>query len=158
MPTNLYGTGDNYHAENSHVIPALIKRFHDAKISNSKDVIIWGTGSPMREFLHVDDLAKACIHIMNIKKEAYQQKTKKMLSHINIGFGSDISIRELAYKIASIVNYKGNILFDHSKPSGTPRKLLDSSLINELGWQPEISLDEGLKITYEDYKSNIINK
>lgn len=158
MPTNLYGPGDNYHPENSHVIPALIKRFHDAKLSNAKDIIIWGTGLPMREFLHVDDLAKACIHVMNIKKEVYQQKTKKMLSHINVGFGLDITIKELAYKIASVVNYKGNILFDHSKPSGTPRKLLDSSLINELGWQPSISLDKGLKITYEDYKNNIINK
>ena len=154
MPTNLYGPGDNYHSKNSHVIPALIKRFHDAKIQNLNNVTIWGDGSSMREFLYVDDLADACIYIMNLKKEIYDNNTELMQSHINIGSGYEVSIKNLAYTIAGIIGYKGQISYDDTKPSGTPRKLLDSSLLKNLGWESKTNLETGIQITYEDYKKN----
>lgn len=154
MPTNLYGPGDNYHPENSHVIPALIRRFHEAKVSNAPGVTIWGTGTPRREFLHVDDMAAACIHIMNLDKPTYNEHTQPMLSHINVGYGSDLTIREVAQAIAQTVGYTGPITFDINKPDGTPRKLMDSSRINALGWHANIGLKEGLKMTYEDFLKN----
>ena len=154
MPTNLYGPGDNYHPENSHVIPALIRRFHEAKVNNAPNVTIWGTGTPMREFLHVDDMAAACIHIMNLDKSTYDKHTQPMLSHINVGYGSDLTIREVAQAIAQTVEYVGPITFDSGKPDGAPRKLMDSSRINALGWHANIGLKEGLKMTYEDFLKN----
>lgn len=153
MPTNLYGPGDNYHPENSHVIPALIRRFHEAKVSNAECVVIWGTGTPMREFLYVDDLAAACVHIMNRDQATYQAYTQPMLSHINVGTGVDISIRQLAETISKVVGYTGRIEFDPSKPDGTPQKLLDVSRIYALGWRPTVSLEEGLAKTYADFLS-----
>ena len=151
MPTNLYGFGDNYHPENSHVIPALIRRFHEAKVNNTASVAIWGTGTPKREFLFVDDMAAASIHVMNLDTEIYQAETQPMLSHINVGCGTDITIRELAETICKVIGYQGNIDFDSTKPDGTPRKLMDSSRLNNLGWQPKIELEQGLKLAYEDY-------
>ena len=151
MPTNLYGPGDNYHPENGHVIPALIRRFHEAKEQCQPTVMIWGSGTPYREFLYVDDLASACVHVMNLDQEDYQQHTQPMLSHINVGSGEEITIRQLADTIARVTNYKGTIAFDNKKPDGTPRKLMDSSRLNNLGWQPTISLEEGLIIAYNDF-------
>ncbi|WP_316153681.1 GDP-L-fucose synthase [Cupriavidus sp. BIC8F] len=151
MPTNLYGPGDNYHSENSHVIPALIRRFHEARISRSPSVVIWGTGTPLREFLYVDDLAAACVHVMNLKTEIYAKHVKTMLSHINVGFGSDISIADLARMIARVVGFHGEITFDSTKPDGTPRKLMSSDLLRSLGWRPEIGLESGLAMAYEDF-------
>ena len=153
MPTNLYGPGDNYHKQNSHVIPALIRRFHDAKVSASEHVDIWGSGKPKREFLHVDDLAKACIFFMNTHKKVLDNLVNPMNSHVNIGYGSDISIKELANLIKEIVGYSGKIQYDSTKPDGTPKKLLDSSRINDLGWRAEINLKDGLKETYNDFKN-----
>jgi len=155
MPTNLYGYGDNYHKENSHVIPALIRKFHEAKIKNLRKVILWGTGRPKREFLFVDDLAKACIHIMNLDKNKYLKNTKSTISHINVGSGLDLTIKDLAKKIKEITQFKGSIEFDVNQPDGMKRKLLDSKRINEMGWKPKISLDQGLRITYEDYLKRI---
>ena len=152
MPTNLYGPGDNYHPEHSHVIPALILRFHEAKVNHSPSVIIWGTGRPRREFLHVDDLAEACIHIMNLPRELIARHTTPMQSHINVGYGSDISIAELAKAIARIVGYPGKIVYDATKPDGAPQKLLDTRLLRSLGWQPTIDLEQGLKQTYESFQ------
>lgn len=154
MPTNLYGPGDNYHPENSHVVPALIRRFHEAKVANAPAVTIWGTGKPMREFLHVDDMAAASVHVMNLSKTTYEQHTKPMLSHINVGFGSDITIAELAQAISDVVAYRGDIHFDTSKPDGTPRKLMDSSRLRSLGWKPEIALNTGLQQAYRDFLEN----
>jgi GDP-L-fucose synthase len=151
MPTNLYGPGDNYHPENSHVIPALIRRFHEAKLFNSPDVTIWGTGTPKREFLYVDDMAAACVHIMNLPEGTYAQHTQPMLSHINVGFGQDVTIAEAAQTIAQVVGYSGNITFDSTKPDGTPRKWMDSSLVNKLGWQAKIDLRQGLVLAYQDF-------
>jgi len=151
MPTNLYGPGDNYHPENSHVIPALIRRFHEAKINNAPSVAIWGTGKPMREFLYVDDMAAASVHIMNLPQTTYAQHTQPMLSHINVGYGSDISIAETAQFIAQVVGYIGNITFDATKPDGTPRKLIDSSRLNSLGWHAQVSLVQGLAAAYQDF-------
>lgn len=151
MPTNLYGPGDNYHPENSHVIPALIRRFHEAKIGNAPTVTIWGTGTPRREFLYVDDMAAACVHVMNLDKDSYDQHTQPMLSHINIGCGYDITIRELAEAVGKTVGYSGGITFDPSKPDGALRKLMDSSRINALGWQAQVSLEQGLNQAYEDF-------
>ena len=151
MPTNLYGPGDNYHPQNSHVIPGLIYRFHEAKINNLSNVTIWGTGIPKREFLYVDDMARASIHLMNIDKKTYDQHTSPMCSHINAGSGVDISIKELAEIIKEVVGFKGEINFDLTKPDGSPRKFLDSKRINNLGFKPEISLKEGLIKTYQDY-------
>ncbi|MDH3635808.1 MAG: GDP-L-fucose synthase [Gammaproteobacteria bacterium] len=155
MPTNLYGRGDNYHPENSHVIPALIRRFHEAKITNKDKVIIWGTGSPRREFLHVDDMAEASVHVMELEKTKYDTHTSPMQSHINVGSGEDVTIRELAEIIGGIIGYTGRIEFDSSQPDGAPRKLLQSERISLLGWTPRISLLEGLKSTYLSFLSEI---
>ncbi len=154
MPTNLYGTGDNYHPENSHVIPALIRRFHEAKVSNAPSVTIWGTGTPRREFLYVDDMAAASVHVMNLSKATYEQHTQPMLSHINVGYGEDVTILEVAQAVAHTVGYKGDIQTDPSKPDGTPRKLMDSSRLNALGWQAQTGLAHGLKAAYADFLKN----
>lgn len=154
MPTNLYGPGDNYHPDNSHVIPALIRRFHEAKQAGASEVAIWGSGTPKREFLYVDDMARACVHVMNLNHSAYSAHTQPMLSHINVGYGSDISIRELAETIKDITGYKGNITFDTSKPDGTPRKLMDSTRLQQLGWVPRTELKEGLAMAYQDFQNN----
>ena len=151
MPTNLYGPGDNYHPENSHVIPALICRFHEAKIKKLPNVTIWGTGRPRREFLYVDDMAKACIHLMNLEKNIYDQQTSSMCNHINVGSGIDLTIKKLAETIKEVVGYKGSIDFDSTKPNGALRKLLDSGRINSLEFKPELSLKEGLIKTYREY-------
>ena len=154
MPTNLYGPGDNYHPENSHVIPALIRRFHEAKLANAPSVAIWGTGTPYREFLYVDDMATACVYVMNLPNDTYIKQTQPMLSHINVGYGSDVSIAEAAQTIAKVVGYTGAIIFDHTKPDGTPRKLMDSSRLNGLGWQAKVDLRQGLEMAYNDFLSN----
>jgi len=151
MPTNLYGPGDNYHPENAHVIPALLRRFHEAKANNKREVTVWGSGSPRREFLYVDDLASACVHVMELGKPSYDDHTAPMQQHINVGSGIDVPIKELASLIAKTVSYGGTIRFDASKPDGAPRKLMDSSLIRSLGWKPEISLEKGLALAYQDF-------
>ncbi|MBU1312785.1 MAG: GDP-L-fucose synthase [Alphaproteobacteria bacterium] len=187
MPTNLYGPGDNYHLENSHVLPAMIRKFHLAKlaregnvaaieadekrygpippdvcrmiglnrdthaIDREPNVVLWGTGTPYREFLHVDDMADACIFVMQLEPEVYRENTQPMLSHINVGFGSDLTIRSLSSLVASIVGYDGSVVFDEGKPDGTPRKLMDIRRIEQLGWQPRIGLDLGIRQAYEDY-------
>ena len=151
MPTNLYGPGDNYHPENSHVIPALIRRFHEAKINNAASVMVWGSGNPRREFLYVDDMASACVHVMNLDKATHGQHTQPMLSHINVGCGYDITIRELAETVASVVGYTGQIAFDPTKPDGTPRKLMNSSCLNALDWNAKVRLEEGLAFAYKDF-------
>ena len=149
MPTNLYGPGDNFHSENSHVIPALMRRIHEAKRNESKSVSIWGSGNAMREFLHVDDMAAACLHIMQMDEATYLKNTEPMLSHINVGTGIDVTIRELAETLAEVVGFKGELAFDSSKPDGTPRKLLDVGRLNALGWQAGTMLRQGLEQTYE---------
>jgi GDP-L-fucose synthase len=154
MPTNLYGVGDNYHPENSHVIPALIRRFHDAKMSNAPEVVIWGSGSPMREFLYVDDMAAACVHVMNLDKSVYDLYTEPMLSHINVGFGSDVTIKDLAQVVGEVVGYQGEIDFDPTKPDGTAKKLMDSGRLNSLGWKAQVNLKDGLSLAYQDYLAN----
>lgn len=151
MPTNLYGPNDNYHPVDSHVIPALIHRFHEAKSNQQSSVMIWGSGSPRREFLHVDDMAAASIYVMNLPKLIIDQNTNPMKSHINVGCGADISIFDVATIIANIVGFKGKITFDKSKPDGAPRKLLDVSLLSRLGWRPKVELTAGLRATYEDF-------
>ena len=151
MPTNLYGPGDNYHPENSHVIPALIRRFHEAKVSNAPEVIIWGTGTPRREFLYVDDMAAASIFVMDLDKSIYDQLTEPMQSHINVGFGSDVTIAELAKVVGSAVGYQGKISFDATKPDGSPRKWMDSGRLNQLGWSPKVILSEGIKDAYAQF-------
>jgi GDP-L-fucose synthase len=151
MPTNLYGAEDNYHPENSHVIPGLIYRFHDAKINNLENVTIWGTGSPKREFLYVDDLAEASIHVMNLDKKIYDEQISSVSSHINVGSGKELSIKELAETIKEVIDFKGTINFDSSKPDGSTRKLLNSERINKLGFKPKTHLKEGLIKTYQDY-------
>ena len=154
MPTNLYGAGDNYHPENSHVIPALIRRFHEAKVNQAPEVIIWGSGTPMREFLYVDDMATACVYVMNLDKNTYDQHTEPMLSHINVGFGSDVTIKALAQTISEVVGYQGNIGFDVTKPDGTAKKLMDSGRLNSLGWIAQVNLKDGLNKAYQDYLAN----
>lgn len=154
MPTNLYGPNDNFHLENSHVIPALIRRFHEAKKNKQKEIVVWGTGMAMREFLYVDDMAAACVYVMNLELSKYQEFTKPLLSHINIGTGIDCSIRELAETVAKVVKYNGKIKFDASKPDGTPRKLMDVSKLRSMGWQHEVSLSDGLSRTYEWFLLN----
>ena len=151
MPTNLYGPGDNYHPENSHVIPALIRRIHESKINNSPTVTIWGSGNPYREFLYVDDMAAACLHVMNLEYATFAAHTHPMQSHINVGYGDDISIRKLAETIADIIGFQGEIKFDPTKPDGTPRKLMDSTLLNNLGWKAKITLEKGLSLAYNDF-------
>jgi GDP-L-fucose synthase len=150
MPTNLYGPGDNYHPENSHVIPALIRRFHEAKVKRLPEVVIWGTGTPRREFLYVDDMAAASVFVMELDKKTYDQQTEPMQSHINVGFGSDVTIAELAKAVGQAVGYKGAIGFDTSKPDGTLRKWMDSSKLNKLGWRPQVALEVGLERTYKE--------
>ncbi len=151
MPSNLYGPGDNYSDNNSHVIPSLIRRFHEAKINKLPDVIVWGTGKPRREFLYVDDLAEACVLLMNIDKSKYDKIIDKMNTHINVGFSKDLTIEELSIIIKEIVNYKGEIKFDTNKPDGTAKKLLNSHRIKKLGWEAKVNLKEGLSKTYKDY-------
>jgi len=153
MPTNLYGPGDNYHPENSHVIPALIRRFHEAKVANAPEVIIWGTGTPKREFLYVDDMAAASVFVMQLDKVTYDSQTEPMQSHINVGFGNDVTIAELATAIGAAVGYEGEIRFDPTKPDGTPRKWMDSSRLNQLGWKAAVDLRQGLKEAYEEFLS-----
>jgi len=151
MPTNLYGPGDNYHPENSHVIPALIRRFHEAKINNEDKVIVWGSGKPKREFLFVDDMASASVYVMNLDKRTYDQNTNEMCSHINVGMGEDFSIGELAETLKKVIGFGGEIEFDSSKPDGSPRKLMDSSKLNSLGWTSKVKLESGLTLTYKNY-------
>jgi GDP-L-fucose synthase len=155
MPTNLYGPGDNYHPENSHVIPALIRRFHEAKLVNAPSVAIWGTGTPRREFLYVDDMAAASMHVMELPKATYDQHTTPMQSHINVGSGLDVTIAEVAKTIAQTVGYVGNIEFDTSKPDGAPRKWMDSARLNALGWQAQVDLNRGLAMAYQDFLSKL---
>ena len=152
MPTNLYGIGDNYHSENSHVIPALIRKFHEAKTNNASEVIIWGTGTPKREFLYVDDMAEASVFVMGLERAIYMQHISPIQSHINVGYGSDITIEELARTVMQVTGFSGKIIFDASKPDGSPRKLMSSKKLNMLGWQPRIDLVSGLKLAYEDFK------
>lgn len=151
MPTNLYGPGDNYHPENSHVIPALIRRFHEAKVANVPEVVIWGTGTPRREFLYVDDMAAASVFVMQLDKATYDSQTKPMQSHINVGFGSDVTIAELAKAVGAAVGYQGKIGFDSTKPDGAPRKWMDSSRLNQLGWKAQVNLEQGLERAYNDF-------
>lgn len=151
MPTNLYGPGDNYHPDNSHVIPALIRRFHEAKVSKASEVSIWGTGTPKREFLFVEDMALASVFIMELDKATYDSETLPMQSCINVGFGSDITIAQLAQAVAKATGYQGEIKFDISKPDGAPRKLMDSTRIHNLGWQPRVGIEDGLILAYADF-------
>lgn len=151
MPTNLYGPGDNYHPENSHVIPALIRRFHEAKLAHAPTVAIWGTGTPRREFLFVDDMAAASVHVMNMTSLTLGHHANTVPHHINVGYGSDVSIAEIAQTIAEVVGFKGAVTFDTSKPDGTPRKWMNSSRLNSLGWQPQVPLLQGLERTYKDF-------
>lgn len=154
MPTNLYGQGDNFHPENSHVIAALIRRFHEAKMRNDKSVTVWGSGKPKREFLYIDDMAIACLHLMNLAKSHWQQVVKPMNSHLNAGSGVDISISELAELIKQVIGFSGDIVFDSTKPDGTMQKLMDSSKLNALGWHAKIDIRQGLEKTYEWYLEN----
>ena len=154
MPTNLYGENDNFHPENSHVIPALLRRFHEAKINGDKEVVAWGSGKPMREFLHVDDMAAASIFVMNLNETVYKANTESMLSHINVGTGIDCTIRELVETVAEVVDYQGSIIFDTSKPDGAPRKLMNVSRLRELGWTYSIELKDGLRSTYQWFLAN----
>lgn len=149
MPTNLYGPGDNYHPENSHVIPALLRRFHEARLNGADSVRIWGSGKALREFLHVDDMARACIHVMDLSLDQYREVTDPRLSHINVGTGMDCSIAELGSTMKAVTGFSGRIHYDSSKPDGAPRKLLDSSKIRRLGWHPRYTLKDGLRQTYD---------
>ena len=149
MPTNLYGPGDNFHPENSHVMPALIRRFHEAVEKGAEEVVIWGTGTPWREFLHVDDMAEASLFVFDLDKKTYEDNTEPMLSHINVGFGEDVTIAELAHIIAGVTGFAGRIVFDTSKPDGTMRKLMDSGRLTAMGWQPHVALAEGIRETYQ---------
>ena len=158
MPTNLYGPGDNYHPENSHVIPALIRRFHEAKVDDSVKVTAWGTGAPRREFLFVDDMAKASVFVMNLDYYCYREHTEPMLSHINVGSGLDCTIKELTELIAETVGYQGKIVWDDSRPDGSPRKLMDVHKIESFGWQPSVDLKSGLAIAYHEFRSRFVNK
>jgi len=154
MPTNLYGINDNFHPENSHVIPALMRRFHEAKVKKDAEVVVWGTGNAMREFLYVDDMAAASLFVLELDEQAYQANTKPMLSHINVGTGVDITIREMAETMKEVVGYKGKIVFDATKPDGTPRKLIDVNRLKNAGWKYSVGLKNGLKKTYDWYLEN----
>lgn len=154
MPTNLYGENDNFHPENSHVIPALMRRFHEAKLRGDAEVVVWGTGTPMREFLYVDDMAAASVHVMELDNETYQDHTQPMLSHINVGTGVDCTIREMAETMAKIVGFNGQVVFDSTKPDGTPRKLMDVSRLAALGWRYRVNLEQGLTKTYQWFLAN----
>ena len=151
MPTNLYGEGDNFHPENSHVIPALMQRLHKAKENNDKEVVVWGTGNAMREFLHVDDMAVASLFVLELDKKTYQSHTKPMLSHINVGTGVDVTIQEMVQTMKHVVGFKGELKFDASKPDGAPRKLIDVSRLSDMGWRYSVNLEEGLRKTYKWY-------
>jgi len=151
MPTNLYGINDNFHPENSHVIPALMSRFHEAKINNDAEVVVWGTGKAMREFLYVDDMAEASLFVLELDEKTYKANTKPMLSQINVGTGKDVTIREMAETMKQVVGYEGNLTFDTTKPDGSPRKLIDVSRLSNMGWKYSIDLEEGLKKTYKWY-------
>lgn len=154
MPTNLYGENDNFHPENSHVIPALMRRFHEAKEAGDTEVVVWGTGTPMREFLYVDDMAAASVHVMELDSETYQGNTQPMLSHINVGTGVDCTIREMAETMAKVVGFEGDVVFDSTKPDGTPRKLMDVSRLSDLGWRYQVDLEAGLSKTYQWFLAN----
>ena len=154
MPTNLYGPGDNYHPENSHVLPALIRRFHEAKLNNFAEVVVWGSGEPMREFLYVDDMAEASLFVHQLDSEIFSMNTDPMLSHINVGTGTDVTIRKLAKTVQDVVGFNGELVFDSTKPEGTPRKLMDVSLLANLGWNASVSLKSGLEYSYADYLSD----
>ena len=154
MPTNLYGPGDNYHPENSHVVPALIRRFHEAKANNLQEVMVWGTGKPMREFLYVDDMAQASLYVNNFDRKTYQENTQPMLSHINVGSGIDVTIKELAQTVMEVVGYNGKLVFDRTKPDGTMRKLMDIKRLENLGYKASTSLRVGLKLAYADFLQN----
>jgi GDP-L-fucose synthase len=154
MPTNLYGENDNFHPSNSHVIPALMRRFHEAKLANAPEVVVWGSGKPMREFLHVDDMAAASIFVMNVSQQTYETCTEPMLSHINVGTGVDCTIAELAHTMAEVVGYQGLVVFDATKPDGAPRKLMNVDTLKKLGWTYSISLKDGLASTYEWFLAN----
>lgn len=158
MPTNLYGPGDNYHPENSHVIPALVRRFHEAREGAVEKVVIWGTGTPQREFLYVDDMAEACVHVMELERELYASNTQPMLSHINVGSGGDLTIHDLAVLIGKVTDYQGQIEFNADKPDGAPRKLMNVGRLNNLGWRPRTSLEEGLKQAYQDFLTQQIRR
>ena len=160
MPTNLYGPGDNYHPENSHVIPGLIRRFHEAKVKSQEKVVVWGTGNPRREFLYVDDMAEACLFVHELNKNEFENNTKNIQSHVNIGTGVDLTIRELAVTIKKVVEYEGRIVFDPNKPDGTPRKLMNVDLMKKLGWNAQTKLKDGIALSYRDYLSrhNSLNK
>lgn len=151
MPTNLYGPGDNYHPENSYVIPALIRKMHEGKVENEPEVIVWGSGQARREFLYVDDMASASIYVMNLEKVVYDGKVKPQLSHINVGYGEDCTIADLAQAVAGAIGFKGKMVQDRTKPDGAPRKLMDSSLLRSLGWLPKYSLSEGLTLAYQNF-------
>jgi len=153
MPTNLYGPNDNFHLENSHVIPALMRRFHEAKINNDTEVVVWGTGNSMREFLYVDDMVKASLFVLELDDQTYKANTQSMLSHINVGTGKDVTIREMAETMKQVVGYEGNLTFDTTKPDGSPRKLIDVSRLSNMGWEYSIDVEEGLKKTYQWYLS-----
>jgi len=154
MPTNLYGINDNFHPENSHVIPALMRRFHEAKVNNDAEVVIWGTGKAMREFLYVDDMAEASLFVLELDEKTYQANTKPMLSHINVGTGKDVTIREMAETMKEVVGFKGGLSFDTTKPDGTPRKLIDVSRLSNMGWEYSVDLKDGLSKTYKWYLKN----
>ncbi|MCQ8897408.1 GDP-L-fucose synthase [Limnobacter humi] len=155
MPTNLYGENDNFHPDNSHVIPAMMRRFHEAKLRGDAEVVVWGTGKPMREFLHVDDMAAASVHVLLLDEATYKANTQPMLSHINVGTGVDCTIAELAHTMARVVGFEGRLSFDTTKPDGTPRKLMDVTRLKSLGWQYTINLEDGLKRTYAWYQQNV---
>ena len=155
MPTNLYGINDNFHPENSHVIPALMQRFHKAKISNSKEVLVWGTGNAMREFLYVDDMAAASLFVLELDEKTYKFNTQPTLSHVNVGTGKDVTIREMSETMKRVVGYKGKLTFDATKPDGTPRKLIDVTRLKNMGWEYSVGLEDGLKRTYEWYRNNL---
>ncbi|WER47328.1 GDP-L-fucose synthase [Cupriavidus sp. WKF15] len=157
MPTNLYGPGDNYHPENSHVLPALIRRFHEAKVAKTASVVIWGTGEPKREFLYVDDMAAASVYVMNLPVEVYQAHTKPMQSHLNVGSEQEVSIAELAGLVRRVVGYSGDIVTDPSMPDGAPRKLMSTARLNKLGWWPTVALEDGVRLAYEDFLSTVGN-
>jgi len=154
MPTNLYGPGDNYHPENSHVVPALIRRFHEAKEKNFSEVVVWGSGTPKREFLYVDDMAEASIFVHTLHKDIFAEQTRPMLSHVNVGTGEDVTIRDLAETVKEVVGFTGNLVFDTSKPDGPPRKLMDVEVLSNLGWTASVGLRDGLRHSYQDFLNN----
>ena len=154
MPTNLYGPGDNYHPENSHVVPALIRRFHEAKEKNFSEVVVWGSGTPKREFLYVDDMAEASIFVHTLHQDIFAEQTRPMLSHVNVGTGEDVTIRDLAETVKEVVGFTGNLVFDTSKPDGPPRKLMDVEVLSNLGWTASVGLRDGLRHSYQDFLNN----